>query len=107
MPIGFTNPGRILLFGNDSMLLDTRALVLQSAHFVVDLANDMETLKERIASTDPTYRAVICCYTTVDTEREEIVALTSRWQITMLQLDCLVQPSVLIAQVSALVAEKS
>ncbi len=89
------------------MLLDTRALVLQSAHFVVDVTYDMETLRKRIVSTDPTYRAVICCYTTVDIERQEIVALTSRRQITMLQLDCLVHPAVLIAQVSALLGEQS
>ena len=107
MPIGSTNPGRILLFGKDTILLDTRALVLQSAHFVVDLSNDMETLTRRIVSSALPYRAIICCYTVADNEREEIVALTSRWQITMLQLDCLVQPAVLIAQVSALVAEQS
>jgi hypothetical protein len=70
----------------------------------VDMTTDIGSFKKRIADPGSPYGAVICCYTAADAQREEIVAITARSRITMLQLDCLVQPSALIAQVSALLA---
>jgi hypothetical protein len=86
------------------MLLDTRALILQGAHLAADATTDMKALRQRIAGPNSPYSAVICCYTATGIEREEIVAITTRSRITMLQLHCLVRPSTLIAQVSDLLA---
>ena len=99
-------PSRILIFGKDRMLLYTRALVLQRAHFVADVATDMETLKSRLAAPELKCRAVVCCYTAAENEREEIVALTTRSQLPMLQLHRIVQPDSLIAQLSTLLGRQ-
>jgi hypothetical protein len=97
-----TNPGRVLLFGRDRSLLDTRALVLKSARLAVDIATDIDTFKKRIADRETPYGAVICCYTTPETECEEVASIAERSQIPVLQLDCALQPTSLIAQVTAL-----
>jgi hypothetical protein len=97
------SPGRVLLFGRDRTLLDIRALVLKSASLAVDIATDIDTFKKRIADPAGTpHGVVICCYTTPATECEEVVAIAARSQMPVLQLDCLVQPASLIAQVTAL-----
>jgi hypothetical protein len=98
-----TNPSLVLLFGNDRTLLGLRALVLKSACIAVDIATDIDTLKKRI--TDPAYApygAIICCYTTPATEREEVAAIAAESYTPLLQLDSIVQPASLIAQVTAL-----
>jgi hypothetical protein len=100
-------PSRILLFGKDRMLLYTRTLVLQRAHFVTDVATDMETLKKQLAAPELKCRAVVCCYTATENEREEIFAITTRSQLAMLQLHRIVQPDSLIAQLSTLLGGQS
>jgi len=104
MPPSSTSPDRVLIFGRDRGLLDLRALVLRSARLAVDVTTDIGAFKKRIADPGCPYGAVICCHTAADAEREEIVAITARSRIKMLQLDRLVQPSALIAKVSALLA---
>jgi hypothetical protein len=100
----FANPDRVLLFGRDETLLCLRALVLRSAHLAVDITIDMEAFRMRIADDNCRYGVVISCYTVADAEREEIIAITARSGIAMLQLDSLILPPALIARVSALLA---
>jgi hypothetical protein len=99
-----TNPGRVLLFGRDRGLLEIRALVLKSARLAVDIVTNMEAFKKRIAEPDTPYGVVVCCYTTPATECQEAAAIAARLEIPLLQLDCIVQPTALIAQVTALLS---
>ena len=84
------------------MLLGIRALVLKSAGLAVDIATDIETFKNLITDPDTSYGAVICCYTTPASECEEVAAIAAGSQMPVVQLDCLVHPASLIAQVTAL-----
>jgi hypothetical protein len=104
MPPSSTNPNRVLLFGRDETLLDSRALVLRSAHIEVDITTDKETFRIRIIGHNCPYRVVVCCYTVADAEREEMATIVARSRITMMQLDSMVMPSALIERVSALLA---
>jgi hypothetical protein len=99
-----TNPDRVLLFGKDRTMLNTRALVLQSTRLAVDIATDIETFKQRVIDPNTRYGAVICCYTTPESECEEVAAIAARSHLPVLQLDGLVQPISLIAQVTAMLA---
>jgi hypothetical protein len=72
----------------------------------VDITTDLEAFKKRIADPQAPYGAVICCYTVPKVEREEVAAIAARSQTPVLHLDCLVKPTSLIAQVTALLPRK-
>lgn len=103
MSLNVPNPARLLLFGNDPILLETRAQVLRSSGPIVDIAIDVDALAQRIASANSSYIVLICCYTATEAECSELVAIAERHRIAMLQLERFLAPTELIQQVSNLI----
>jgi hypothetical protein len=69
---------RVLLYGKDSGLLESRAMVLGAAGMAVDITVDIDDLATRIVAPNSIYRLVICCHTAAESEIDEVIAIASR-----------------------------
>jgi hypothetical protein len=103
MSLDLHNSGRLLLFGKDFMLLETRAEVLRSAGSIVDVACDVAALKARMAAPGPVYDVLICCHTVTEIVCNELLAIARRNGTATLKLERLLAPTELINQVSKLI----
>jgi hypothetical protein len=98
-----SNPARILLFGKDEALLETRAKVLRSVDMVADIALHVEDFSQ----SGSLYDGVVCCYTATEAECKEISAMTDRNRTPLLKLQRLLSPLELIRQVSSMVRARA
>jgi hypothetical protein len=96
---------RILLFGKDAQLLETRALVLRRAGMVVDVAIDIDIVRVLKASPRSTYEVVVCCHTASEAQYNEVIAINSRNRTSLMKLGYPVSPLEIIDQVSSLIRE--
>ena len=67
-------PAQILVYRQDSLLLETRKLVLQHAGFVVTVALELQTTKDLIA--ERTFDLFILCHSLTPKNCEAALALT-------------------------------
>lgn len=72
-----SNAHRLLLYGTDSGLLETRPMVLRAVG-MANLSVDIDDLAIRIVAPNFNYRLVICCHTATKGECDEVVAIASR-----------------------------
>src|ERR1700733_1078264 len=105
MSVESPNPDRLLLFGRDANLLETRAMVLRSAGMTVDVAVDIGAFKGRITAPGSIYDVVVCCYTATTAECNEIIPIANRTRTSLLMLEHLLSPQALIDQVSNLIKD--
>ncbi len=105
MSLELPNPGRLLLFGKDADLLESRALVLRSAGMIVDIAVDIDEFKIRIAAPGFAYDVIVCCYTATKADCSEISTLSNRTRTSVMILEHFLLPSELIGQVSNLIGD--
>jgi hypothetical protein len=58
------DPRRILTYGHDSVLLETRRLLLEQGGFPGDTANTLQEFEARIAETQASYGLYVLCHRT-------------------------------------------
>jgi hypothetical protein len=103
MPLESINPSRLLLYGADPMLLETRARVLRSAGATVDIVGDWDTLIARMASRPAAYDLLVCCHSVTKTVSDDVIDIASQNGMATLRLERLLLPRELIGQVSKLI----
>jgi DNA-binding NtrC family response regulator len=67
-----SNPARILIYGRDSSLLETRQLVLQTVGGIVDATTDFEHAKRLLIEERPDL--LVLCYTLTSQDRAAILS---------------------------------
>ena len=65
------NPARILIYGRDSSLLETRQLVLETVGGIVDATTDLEHAKRLLTEERPDL--LVLCYTLTPPDRAAIL----------------------------------
>jgi len=98
-----SNPARLLLFGKDPELLDSRAKVLRSAGVIADIAVDLDDFEVRVTNSDSIYDVVVCCHTVTEAECNEVIAICNRTRTTFTTVERLLPPRILIDQVINLI----
>jgi hypothetical protein len=68
------DPRRILTYGHDSVLLETRRLLLEQGGFAGDTASTLQEFVARVAETQPPYGLYVLCHTVPLAERHAIAA---------------------------------
>ena len=98
-----SNPARLLLFGKDPELLETRAKVLRSAGMIADIAVDLDDFEVRITNSDSVYDVVVCCHTVTEAECNEVIAISNLTRATVMMVERLLPPRALVDQVTNLI----
>lgn len=96
-----SNPARILLFGRDANLLQTRAKVLRSVGMIAEIALQLSDLSD----VNSRYDGIVCCYDATEAECKEIIAISNRNRTPLLKLEPLLSPRTFIYQVISLVGQ--
>jgi hypothetical protein len=94
---------RILTYGLDETLLQTRRLLLEQAGYTVDAASTPESFQSYMAGAKTAYSLLILCHTIAIPEQEEI-SLRLSPQTAVYRLKEPVSPSAFLKQVSDLVS---
>jgi hypothetical protein len=97
-----SKPARVLLFGHDAELLETRAKVLRSVGMIAEIALHVGDFTDA----GSLYDGVVCCYAATEAECKEIVDITDRNRTPLLKLEPLLSPPELIRQVISLVRQR-
>lgn len=94
---------RILTYGLDETLLQTRRLLLEQAGYTVDTASTPESFQSHMAGAKTAYSLLILCHTIAIPEQEEISSrLHSKTAVYGLKAP--VSPAVFLKRVSNLVS---
>ena len=94
---------RILTYGLDESLLQTRQMLLQQAGYTVDTASTPESFQAHMAGAETAYSLLILCHTIAIPEQENISSRLSP-QTAVYRLKEPVSPSVFLKQVGDLVS---
>ncbi len=95
---------RILLYGHDEVLLNTRRLLLERAGFIVDTAKRAEEFESRIAEAESPYDLFILGHTIPELEQKAIIASTVNSNTIVYPLSAPVWPRNFLAKVSELLS---
>jgi hypothetical protein len=95
---------RILTYGHDSVLLETRRLLLEHGGFVVDTANTSQEFEACIAEAQHPYRLYILCHTVPIAEQRKIAAEASKANTAVYQLTVATAPPDFLMRVSELLS---
>jgi hypothetical protein len=98
------DPRRILTYGHDSVLLETRRLLLEHGGFVVDTANSSQEFEACIAQAQPPYKLYILCHTVPIEEQRKIGAEASQVNTAVYQLTVATAPPDFLIRVSELLS---
>jgi len=74
--VAMTHPSRIVVYGRDPSLLETRQLVLETIGGMVDATTQMERAEHFLANDPPDL--LVLCYTLSSEDRGAILALAER-----------------------------
>jgi hypothetical protein len=99
-----TNGYRILIYGRDSTLLETRRLILASSGFRVDTVSTLHKFQRAVEQAQPRYELFILCHTVPAQEQEEIRALAVSVNTGLYQLQRMEPPPQFIGTVSEMVS---
>jgi hypothetical protein len=102
-----TNGCRILIYGRDSTLLDTRRMLLASTGFQADTASSLDELRSEVRCAQPPYELVILCHTVSKEDRDSVHHLLENSGIGLYQLERLVHPEHFLNVVSARTNEQA
>src|ERR1700712_5300797 len=88
---------KILMYGLDPVLLETRRMILEHAGFEVEITQDSQDFQLRTASID--YNLLIVCHTIPKTEQRQIALIENSEQSHVLQMPILLLPDTFLKQV--------
>jgi hypothetical protein len=83
---------RILIYGHDAALLETRRMLLAVNGFDVDAAVNEHEFQSRIAQSNPPYGVWILCHSLPQKERPAVQALAIEMAAPFYQLESFVAP---------------
>jgi hypothetical protein len=92
---------RILTYGQDETLLDTRRLLLEQAGYTVDTASTPGAFQSHMAGAKTAYSLLILCHTIAIPEQEKMSSKLSS-QTAVYRLKEPVSPDVFLKQVADL-----
>jgi hypothetical protein len=98
------DPRRILTYGNDSVLLETRRLLLEHGGFAGDTASTPQEFEACIAESQPPYGLYILCHTVPIAEQTKIAAEASKANTAVYQLTVATAPPDFLVRVSMLLS---
>lgn len=102
-----TNGYRILVYGRDFTLMDTRRMLLASTGFQADTVSNLNELRSAVRHAQPPYELVILCHTVPEEERVSVRHLLQNAGIGLYQLERLVHPERFINVVSGRTHEQA
>lgn len=102
-----TNGYRILVYGRDFTLMDTRRMLLASTGFRADTVSSFSDLGFAVRHAQPPYELVILCHTVPEEERVSVRRLIEKAGIGLYQLERLVHPERFINVVSGRTHEQT
>ena len=91
----------LLIYGRDSVLLDTRRRVLQIAGFSVDTAEALPEIAAKLDS-EAACGLLIVCHTVPGKDRNAMRAVAAKAAIPVYQIDTMITPTDLIAAAAAM-----
>jgi hypothetical protein len=89
---GQKNTRRILTYGHDAVLLETRGLLLRANGFDADTVVTEPEFYLHIARAEPPYRLWILCHSIPKEERPALLALSTKLTTLLYQLETPVAP---------------
>jgi hypothetical protein len=95
-----TNGYRILIYGRDSTLLETRRLLLASSGFRVNIVSNLLEFRRSVDREQPGYELFILCHTVPDDERSVIEGVATRTDAGLYQLERMESPPRFIGRTS-------
>jgi hypothetical protein len=95
---------RILTYGQDSVLLETRQLLLQQNGFTADTACTLQEFEACIAEKRPPYGLYVLCHTVPVAERHAIAASARKANTAVYQLTAAIDPPDFLTKVSELIS---
>jgi hypothetical protein len=95
-----TNGYRILIYGRDSTLLETRRLLLASGGFRVNTVSNLVELRRYVERERPGYELFILCHTVPDEERQAIEGIAVRMDAGLYQLERMESPPRFVSTIS-------
>jgi hypothetical protein len=98
MSLGRHNSRRILAYGHDAVLLQTRCMVLRNAGFQVDEAHSADELKTYMAEAQVPYGLLLVGHTIPDTELPRIMRVAAGSSTLVHRLSEPVDPGQLIRE---------
>jgi hypothetical protein len=101
-----TNGYRILVYGRDSTLLETRRMLLASTGFEAETVSSLQQLRSALRNSEPPYELIIVCHTVPADERVEIQKLAARVRVGLYQLQLFEAPTRFIGTVSGMTVER-
>ena len=93
------NSTRLLIYGRDPLLLDTRRLVLQMAGFAVHSTKALPEVQTQLA-TSASYGLLIVCHTASAEDRHALAAMAAKAAVPVYQIETLIAPAALLTQAS-------
>jgi hypothetical protein len=97
---------RILTYGHDSVLLETRRLLLEQGGFAGDTASTFQEFQARIAEAQPPYGLYVLCHTVPAVEQHTIAAEALKANTAVYQLTAAVGPPDFLIKVSELLSDR-
>lgn len=91
---------RLLMYGRDPILLDTRSAILKMAGFDIYTVTGLRSFRSAFESDASPYRLAILCHSVPPEERESIAAFAIRSRTTVFQIETLIPPVRLVSEVS-------
>jgi hypothetical protein len=91
---------RVITYGRDPVLLDTRKMLLRTLNLDVDIVADHEAFERMLASYANEYELVIICHTVPEDERNQISTRVDLREVPVYQVAPLVMPPAFLEQVS-------
>jgi len=88
-----TNRYRILIYGRDFTLLETRRLLLASNGFRVNTVGDLKQFRYSVEQEQLPYELFILCHTVPEGERQAIRDMALRTSAGLYQLERMEQPT--------------
>lgn len=95
-----TNGHRLLIYGRDYTLLDTRRMLLASSGFQADIVSTLDQLRSAVRRAQPPYELVILCHTISREDRAVVRDLIEKTRIGLYQLEKLIPPKRFLTAVS-------
>ena len=96
-PLQITPPNskRLLIYGRENMLLDTRRRILETAGFAVDANIVLPDIQAQLAA-DPGYALLIVCHTAPAGDRRALAELAEEAAVPIFQIEILITPADLL-----------
>jgi hypothetical protein len=92
MAILHLNTPRILLYGLDKVLLDTRRSILRTAGIKAEIATTSEEFSQQIAQAEEPYNLYVLCHSIAAEEQHELGAIAAKSRVKVYNLSHLTTP---------------